>query len=92
MKPEDRRLVTRERKLSESLRAKLAKGVKGKLEVQIWLSSLPPDGMKMLKQAGFELAAQLKPKKLLLGTIDTRKLDALLALPFVRAVEEPRMK
>jgi len=92
MKPEDRRLAARERKLSESLRAKLAKGVKGKLEVQIWLSSLPPDGMKMLKQAGFELAAQLKPKKLLLGTIDARKLDALLALPFVRAVEEPRMK
>jgi len=92
LKPAERRDVLRHAKLSEPLQKKLTKGVKGQLEVQVWLNKLPADGMKRLKAAGFALAAQLRPGKLLLGTIAAQKLDALLALDFVRAVEEPRMK
>jgi len=92
MKPKERRAALRDAKLTKALREKLAKGLKGKVEVQIWLGKLPGDAMKMLKDAGFVLAAELRPKKLLLGTIAAEKLDALLALDFVRVVEEPRMK
>jgi Ca-activated chloride channel family protein len=65
---------------------------KGRVEVQIWLNSLPPDGLQKLKALGFDLIAALRPSKLLLGTMAVEKLDALLELPFVRRVEPPRMK
>lgn len=92
LKPEERRSALRRAKLSDRLQAKLTRGLKGRIEVQVWLDELPADGLKQLKEAGFTLAAQLRPKKLLLGTLAADKLDALLALAFVRAVEEPRMK
>ena len=92
MKPEQRRAALRQAKLSKELRERLAKGAAGKLEIQVWLTDLPADGLKKLKEAGFVLSAELRPKKLLLGTIAVEKLDALLALDFVRAVELPRMR
>ncbi len=92
MKPEERRATLREAKLTKELRDRLAKGFKGKLEIQVWLAELPADGLKRLKEAGFVLGAELRPKKLLLGTIAADKLDALIALDFVRAVETPRMR
>jgi Ca-activated chloride channel family protein len=92
LKPEERRDLLRRAKLSEPLQKRIAKGVKGKLEVQVWLNKLPSDGLKKLKASGFALAAHLRPNKLLLGTIAAEKLDAVLELDFVRAVEEPRMK
>ncbi len=88
----DRRTLLRQTKLSESLREKLAKGFKGRLQVQVWLNNLPADGLKQLKTTGFAVVVELRTGKLLLGTIDASKLDALLSLPFVRAVEEPRMR
>jgi Ca-activated chloride channel family protein len=63
---------------------------KGRVEVQVWLNELPPDGLKKLKTLGFDLAAALTPGKLLLGTVAVEKLDALIELPFVRRVEPPR--
>ncbi len=92
MKPDDRRAALRTLKLSKELRDRLDKGAKGKLEIQVWLAELPADGLKRLKEAGFVLATELRPKKLLLGTITADKLDALIALDFVRAVETPRMR
>ena len=65
---------------------------KGRVEVQIWLNSLPPDGLKHLKALGFELAATLTPNKLLLGTLPVARLDELVALSFVRRVEPPQFK
>jgi hypothetical protein len=65
---------------------------KGRLEVQVWLNELPPDGLSRLKALGFDLAATLRPGKLLLGTVPVDKLDALIALPWVRRVEPPRFK
>jgi Ca-activated chloride channel family protein len=65
---------------------------KGRVEVQIWLNSLPPDGLAKLKAAGFELAATLTKGKLLLGTVSVDKLDELIALSFVRRVEPPKYK
>jgi Ca-activated chloride channel family protein len=90
--PEQQRTALRKAKLSAALFTKLAKGTTGKLEVQVWLSSMPKDGLAKLREAGFVLVAQLRPGKLLLGTMDAAKVDALLALEFVRAVEEPRMR
>lgn len=92
MKPEQRRAALRQAKLSKALRDKLTAGARGKLEIQVWLAELPADGLKKLKDAGFVLSAELRPKKLLLGMITAEKLDALIALDFVRAVEEPRLR
>jgi hypothetical protein len=61
----------------------------GRTDVQIWLASLPPEGMRVLKELGFELAAELRPGKLLLGTLPVAKLKALAALTWVRRVEPP---
>ncbi|MBI3911402.1 MAG: VWA domain-containing protein [Armatimonadetes bacterium] len=66
--------------------------VNGRVGVQIWLNELPPDGLKQLQALGFELAATLRPGKLLLGTLSVERLEALIALPFVRRVEPPRFK
>ncbi len=90
MKPEDRKTTLRRLKLAPSLQKTPLPNVKnGKIEVQIWLTDLPEDGIKKLKTAGFDLAATLTPTKLLLGTLDVSKLDALLELSFVRRVEPP---
>jgi Ca-activated chloride channel family protein len=65
---------------------------KGRVEVQIWLNSLPPEGLAKLKALDFALSATLTPNKLLLGTVAVDKLDALVELSFVRRVEPPRFK
>lgn len=91
MKPEERKATLRGLKLSAPLQKAPLPGVKnGRIEVQIWLSSLPADGLKKLKAAGFEWAATLTPNKLLLGTVSVAKLDVLLELSFVRRVEQPQ--
>ena len=90
MKPEDRKTTLRRLKLAPALQKTPLPNVKnGKVEVQIWLTDLPADGIQKLKAAGFDLAATLTPTKLLLGTLDVNKLDALLELSFVRRVEPP---
>lgn len=65
---------------------------KGRVEVQVWLDSLPPDGLQKLRSLGFELAATLRPGKLLLGTVAVERLEALAALSWVRRVEPPRFR
>jgi Ca-activated chloride channel family protein len=94
MKPEDRIKALREAKLSAELRQRIegpAKGRKGPIEVQIWLNTLPPDGITKLKELGFSLSATLTPNKLLLGNVDVGKLDALIELAFVRKIEVPKI-
>lgn len=73
-------------------KAGLPEVVKGKVTVQVWLNSLPADGLARLKAAGFTPAATLQPKRLLLGTIDVGRLDALIELGFVARVEPPAMR
>jgi Ca-activated chloride channel family protein len=91
MKPEERKATLRGLKLSAPLQKAPLPGIKnGRIEVQIWLDSLPADGLKKLKAAGFEWAATLTPNKLLLGTVSVAKLDTLLELSFVRRVEQPQ--
>lgn len=91
MKPEERAKLLREVKLSEPLQQALTKPARV-LEVQVWLNEKPQDALAKLKAAGFTFAAELKPGKLLLGTLDPAKIDALLALPWVRFVEAPKFK
>ena len=64
----------------------------GRVEVQLWLSRLPKDGLAKLKALGFDLAAELTPGKLLLGTVPVEKLKALVALDWVRRVEPPKYR
>jgi Ca-activated chloride channel family protein len=94
LSPEERRKALLNAKVASSLRDKLTKSPASteKTEVQIWLNSLPKDGLDKLKALGFELAAELKPSKLLLGTITLDKLDKIIELTFVRRVEPPKMK
>jgi Ca-activated chloride channel family protein len=65
---------------------------KNRVAVQIWLNALGRDDMKKLAALGWKLDATLRPGKLLLGSIPVAKLDALIALDFVRRVEMPRWK
>jgi hypothetical protein len=64
----------------------------GRVEVQVWLDALPADGQQKLRALGFELAATLRPGRLLLGTVAVERLEALAALPWVRRVEPPRFR
>jgi Ca-activated chloride channel family protein len=59
---------------------------KGRVIVQVSLSSLPADGLAKLKAAGFIVSATLTPKRLLLGDVDLADLDKLIELDFVRRV------
>jgi Ca-activated chloride channel homolog len=96
--PAQRRELLEQTKLSSPLRAKLAafrkaKGAKAApVEVQVWVSTVPANGLAKLKALGFKLAATLTPNRLLLGTVSIDKLDALLSLPWVRGVELPKFK
>lgn len=94
LSPEERRKVLLNAKVAVELRDKLTKspGSTEKIEVQIWLNPLPKDGLDRLKGLGFELIAELRPGKLLLGTITLDQLDKIIELPFVRRVETPKMK
>jgi hypothetical protein len=97
LKPDERRALLRQVKLAPALREALAKPdaattANERVEVQVWLNTLPPDGLNKLKALGFDLAATLTPNKLLLGTVSRGKLDALIELGWVRRVEPPRFK
>ena len=100
--PADRRRLLEEVKLAPAL-LPLAQGrpapvpnapavTKGRVAVLLRLNALPPGGLAKLQALGFALDATLTPGKLLLGTIPPAKLDALLALPWVRRVEPPEFK
>ena len=104
--PEERRDLLEEVKLTTPLRTLLEKrhqggapvtveGVTllsdGQLLVQIWLNASPADMAAQFKAAGFQTDATLKPGKLILGRITPDKLDALLALSFVRYIEQPKI-
>lgn len=64
----------------------------GRVEVQVWVRDMPPDAMAKLRATGFILAAELRKGVLLFGTADVEKLDALIALGFVRRVELPKLR
>jgi Ca-activated chloride channel family protein len=98
MKPEERRAVIEQAKLSPELRKKLensrkARGSKPEVvEVQVWVNTLPPGGIAKLKALGFTLEATLSPSRLLLGAIALDKLDEMLKLSYVQRVESPKFK
>ena len=102
MKPEERRTVLETAKLAEPLRAKLEAlrkaragglaAIKDVVEVQIWLNKLPEGALKKLNDLGFSVTATLLPNRLLLGTVDVSKLDALIELDFVRRIEPPKIR
>lgn len=88
LKPADRQKLLREVKLDKSLRGKTGAE---RVTVQIWLNALPKNGLARLKAAGLTVDATLTPNKLLLGTVRADKMDALLALDFVRRIEPPKL-
>lgn len=91
LKPEEKRTLLRRVKLAPALQKTPTAGAKnGRVTVQIWIANMPKDGLAKLKAQGFELAVTLTTGKLLLGTVDARKLDGLIALSFVRFVEAPQ--
>jgi hypothetical protein len=79
-------------KLHQKLRELLKKPGAQAIDVQVWVDSIPADGLKKLKALGFEFGATLAPGKLLLGKMRLDKIDALLALPWVAYVEPPKFK
>ena len=56
------------------------------------VDGLPADGLEKLKRLGFQLAAELRTGKLLLGTLPANKLEALAKLPWVTRIEKPRLR
>jgi hypothetical protein len=85
-----KRPVPAEVKLAASLRAQPSTG--GRVDIQVWVQAMPKDGLRKLKELGFDLAADLIPGKLLLGTLPAEKLKALAALSWVLYVEPPRFR
>lgn len=92
MTPAERTKALRAAKLSADLRAKLVPGVKGVWRVQVWLTGGSADRMQLLRRAGLTVEAELIKGKLVLGKVNVDRIDALLALGFVRRVEAPRMR
>jgi len=94
LSPEERKKALLNAKVAAALRDKLMQSPASteKVEVQIWLNTLPEEGLNKLKALGFEAIVELKPGKLLLGTITLDKLDEVIELTFVRRVELPKMK
>jgi Ca-activated chloride channel family protein len=105
LKPDERRKLLEQVKLADPLRSLLEEKRKnaavetvdgitltkdGRLLVQIWLNTEPEDLKEQLTAAGFQSDVTLKPGKLILGRIAPDKLDALIALGFVRYVEQPK--
>jgi hypothetical protein len=79
-------------KLHKSLMDALGKPGGKPLDVQIWVRSMPADGLKKLKSLGFMFTTTLTPGRLVLGSIMRASVDKLLALPWVVYVEPPRFK
>jgi len=96
LKPEERAALLLRHKLDPRVRqaaeaAHKSRAPSRRLVVQVWINSLPNDGMRGLKAAGFEPAADLIPGRLILGRVRADRVRALLELPFVRLVEKPRL-
>lgn len=62
------------------------------VEVQIWLDRLPLDGLRKLRELGFQLAVELRTGKLLLGTLPASRLAELAKLPWVKRIEKPVLR
>jgi hypothetical protein len=63
------------------------KVVAGKVEVRVQVTSLSDEVIKKLTKLGFTELARAKSVKLLIGTIDVTKLEALAKLAEVRRIE-----
>ena len=63
------------------------KVVAGKVEVRVQVTSLTDEVIKKLTELGFTELARAKSVKLLIGTIDVNKLEALAKLTEVRRIE-----
>ncbi len=56
----------------------------GKAEVQVWLSDISPAAIAQLKKIGFEVVAEPKAARMVIGRIAVGQLHALSALQVVR--------
>lgn len=59
----------------------------GRVEIRVRLSALSDDALAKLKALGFKELARAKSVKLVIGTIDVGKLEALVKLDVVRRVD-----
>jgi hypothetical protein len=64
----------------------------GKAEVQIWLTDKSAQTLAKLKELGFEVVLDPKTSKLVIGRVPIQKLEALVALEFVRYVAPQTFK
>jgi hypothetical protein len=58
----------------------------GKAEVQVWLSNKSAETIAQLKRLGFEIVADPKSARMLIGRLSIEKLEALAELEAVRYV------
>ena len=97
MKPAERIKAIRAAKMSKAVALLAAKTKPEKVTVQFWLSPLATSKAKAdfavkLKALGWTQSAVLTPGKLVLGTINSDKLDELAALEGVRLIDAPKFK
>jgi Ca-activated chloride channel family protein len=64
----------------------------GKAEVQIWLTDISDEALAKLKELGFEVMLYPKTSKLIIGRVPIEKLEAIIALKFVRYVSPQVLK
>ncbi|MGH9630336.1 MAG: hypothetical protein ACRD7E_18645, partial [Bryobacteraceae bacterium] len=71
-------------KLTGAEAAKLARN--GKVEVRVWLNEVTPAVLAEMKKLGFEVIAQPKTAKVVVGRIAVEKLEALSRLTIVKYI------
>ena len=64
----------------------------GKADVQIWLTDKSDETLAKLKELGFEVMLDPKTSKFVIGRVPLQKLEALVALKFVRYVAPQTFK
>jgi Ca-activated chloride channel family protein len=71
-----------ENKISHKLKA-----AKGKVEIQIWLTTVSPEILKVLEKAGFHLDVKDDKLKIAFGTCDASALKEIVKLDEVQRIE-----
>jgi hypothetical protein len=64
----------------------------GKAEVQIWLIDKSDEALAKLKELGFEVILDPKTTRFIIGRVPIEKLEAIIALKFVRYVSPQVLK
>lgn len=98
LSPQEQRDALVSAKLSPALQLKVKEArsdpakASVKVEVNLTLNSLTSEQKQQLESLGFKIFTELKPGRLLLGEVETGKIEELLNLAFIRRLDLAKLK